>query len=468
MIQLFELKRYEERELKKLFDVDDSKWEHILFELLRKNIVAVKQQYVQFNYVGIVIVDKFTIFIFPKYLMFEKTINQEAEIKVLMDLFNKFSHRENLDRDIIEDMDLYSEESDNKFIPIVLFLIEDYLQNGIYYNEIDSVERDGAGEINWNITIDQVMPLYIKGNLLYPEVRTNCVSSDFHYIISKIHRIVIKECVDFINNTGLKYIINHKIDLDEMLIDESIDIEVLRYEIEKEIRVQFNDQKRRVLYSILAYLDEKASVLNEKILLYGTRNFKWIWEELCSIVFKNQFIADQHLSKYDKFMLFPPQWLLRGSTDVQLLEDNNEISMKKNRLTPDILRVVDLDGKKYILILDAKYYSIRTIQNGRGELKIINNPGIGDVTKQYFYQMALADYMDKNNITGVINAFLFPSTSYTELMGEVKLDFMEKYPHIILIKLNVQDMVQMYCNRKIYDLEDIKLLFLKTKSEVDR
>ena len=167
-------------------------------------------------------------------------------------------------------------------------------------------------------------------------------------------------------------------------------------------------------------------------------------------------------------MLFPPQWLLRGYTDVQLLEDNNEISMKKNRLTPDILRVVDLDGKKYILILDAKYYNIRTLQNDRGELKIINNPGIGDVTKQYFYQMALAEYMDKNNITGIINAFLFPSTSHTELMGEVKLDFMEKYPDIILIKLNVQDMVRMYCNSKNYGLEDIKLLFLKKRSEVDR
>lgn len=476
MIQLFELEQYEEKELKRIFNVDDSKWEQIFGELLRKNIILYEQKFIKFKYVGIIIICKFTIFILPKYLMFEKKDNYDIEIKSLLDLFNNFSRREKLDREIIEDIDLYSEELDNKFISIVLFLIEDYLQNDIYYNEIASVEMDGSGEINWDRTIDEVMALNIKGNLLYPELITNCISNDFYHIISKIHRMVIKECIDFINNTGLKYIINSEIELDEKLIDYSIDIESLRYEIEKEIRVQFNDQKKKVLYSIIAYLDEKASASNEKVLLYGTRNFKWIWEEICSVVFKNQFITKQGLNKYDKFMILPPKWSIYAyNQDAQVIEDNTEISMKKNRLTPDILRVVEFNDKKYMLILDAKYYNIRTIEDNKNQLKIIGNPGIGDITKQYCYHMALSSYMKKNNITNVINAFLFPTVSNTGVIGNVKLNFMDtiqdssdknEQTNIDLVKLNVPEMIQMYCKSKFYTVEDLESLFLKKKSEV--
>ena len=58
--------------------------------------------------------------------------------------------------------------------------------------------------------------------------------------------------------------------------------------------------------------------------------------------------------------------------------------MKKNRLTPDILKVFSKDNKKYLLILDAKYYNM-TFKNE----KLQGNPGIEDITKQYLYHSAL-------------------------------------------------------------------------------
>lgn len=471
MIQLFELKEYKEKELKKIFDVSDSKWEEIAIELIRKNIISYKEKSIQFKYVGIIIVCKFTIFILPKYLMFEKKDNYDIEIKSLLNLFNNFSRPEKLNREIIEDVDLYSEGIENKLISIILLLVEDYLQHDIYYNELANVERDGAGEINWDKTIDEVMPHHIKGNIFYSELITNCVSTDYYHIISKIHRMVIKECIDFINNTGLKYIINSEIELDEKLIDYSLEMESLKYEIEKEIRIQYNDRKKKVLYLILAYLEEKASTSGEKVLLYGTRNFKWVWEEMCSQIFENQFISTPELNKYKKFNISPPTWSIYGYNQAaELIEENTEISMKKNRLTPDIIRVIEFDDKKYILILDAKYYNIRAIEDRNNDLKIIENPGIGDITKQYCYHMALSSYMIKNNITNVINAFLFPTVSKTEVIGNVKLNFMDNMQNsddkdeqnkIDLIKLNVLEVIHMYCNNECYSGDDLKLLFLR-------
>ena len=57
---------------------------------------------------------------------------------------------------------------------------------------------------------------------------------------------------------------------------------------------------------------------------------------------------------------------------------------KKNRLTPDILKVYKLKEKKVLLILDSKYYFARVDSNGN----IIGNPGIDDITKQYLYHTA--------------------------------------------------------------------------------
>ena len=132
------------------------------------------------------------------------------------------------------------------------------------------------------------------------------------------------------------------------------------------------------------------------------------------------------------------------------------VMLKKNRLTPDILRTVILPEGKKLLILDAKYYNIRfDLELGT----VLGNPGIEDITKQYLYKIALKTYISENSISSdVLNAFLFPTMEPSNVQGYVKLDFMDEYcsDGIKLVMLNVEEIIDKYCNNVTYQMEDIQ------------
>lgn len=55
-------------------------------------------------------------------------------------------------------------------------------------------------------------------------------------------------------------------------------------------------------------------------------------------------------------------------------------------------------------IYDAKYYNINFHKNA-SEYKVIGQPGVADVTKQYLYQLAYDDFIAKQGYKYVQNMF---------------------------------------------------------------
>ena len=55
-------------------------------------------------------------------------------------------------------------------------------------------------------------------------------------------------------------------------------------------------------------------------------------------------------------------------------------------------------------IYDAKYYNINFHKNS-SEYKVIGQPGVADVTKQYLYQLAYDDFIAKQGYKYVQNMF---------------------------------------------------------------
>ncbi|UZP04709.1 LlaJI family restriction endonuclease [Clostridium botulinum] len=450
MILLKELRTYSKEELMNKLEVDKDDFQKIIKILDDKKIL--KYNYrgeIQFSYVGIVIVKGKTIFILPKYAECKNKENEIQVIKQVIKLLNEFTEREKLDKHNIDSFSLEQETLEDNLIPIICFLLDDYIENNIYINEIDSSELNGDGEINWDKTIDLVDPIVINRQWFYSDLITNRSIIDNDRYITRLHGAIINECMEFLRDTGLNLVLTYNVDEIENSLEDLDEVDRIDREIENEIMVQFNDRKKRVLQAIRAYIAKRSDTSDVNLLLYGTRNFKWVWEVICGYVFDNEFVKSGKKSKYKIYGIESPKWYIdnRNSTES---DDSNEYEMQKNRLTPDILKVVVYDDIRCLLILDAKYYNLR-IENEY----LKGNPGIDDITKQYLYHTTLKTYIEKNNIKKVINAFVFPCELKTYVQGEVVLDFMKQFSdvNINLIKLNVDEVINMYCGYKKYNLQ---------------
>ena len=91
-------------------------------------------------------------------------------------------------------------------------------------------------------------------------------------------------------------------------------------------------------------------------------------------------------------------------------------------LIPDLISIPKFDGGDYFIIFDAKYYNLQ-LEKGKS---LRGNPGVGDVTKQYLYQLAYRGFIKAHNIAVVKNCFLMP-TEGDEIIkkGTVKMPMLE-------------------------------------------
>lgn len=453
---LIELVSYSKRELLKCLEVNNEELEEILKVLDKKKIIKRNNDKFQFVYVGIAIVKNKPIFILPKYINIKNKDKQKLHLKKIIELLNEFTLRERLDENNIESIVFNEEKEENEFLSIIKFILDDYSEYGVYKNEIEAIELNGNGDINWDKTIEQIDPMVFNKQWIYADFITNKSIVDENKFITLIHGTILNECINILKKYHLDLFINCNEEVVEKTLEnlDEEDIEVLENEIDKEIAVQFNDRKRRVLYAMKSYLNRRCDIGESDLILFGTRNFKWIWEVICGYVFKNEFVNNGKNSKYEVFNITPPKWNINGSNVGN--KDTTDLEMKKNRLTPDILRTIILPEGKKLLILDAKYYNIRfDLELG----KVLGNPGIEDITKQYLYKVALKTYISKNTIgNDVFNAFLFPTMEPSNVQGYVKLDFMDEYcsDGIKLIMLNVEEIIDKYCNNVTYEMKDIQ------------
>ena len=74
-------------------------------------------------------------------------------------------------------------------------------------------------------------------------------------------------------------------------------------------------------------------------------------------------------------------------------------------LIPDLIGIYNVENKSAFVIFDAKYYCIQLDETKplRGQ------PGVGDVTKQYLYQLAYKNFITDHCIQEVKNCFLMPT-----------------------------------------------------------
>ena len=422
-----------------------------------------------FRYVGILFCKDRIIYVYPKYIEVEEPYVPKREMVQVINVLRKYNKS---NKEIIKEYTGKEGKNDVNILSLMLFLIRDYLYNGIYSNDQELVEINSSTDYSWQKTIDETYPIIKNNRPYYTEIYTVRKEYNEDDFIHRLHSWVITDCTLRLHESGLGDIYNYPIIelTGEEKRDFGDDTHILNC-IENELRIQFDDHKIMLLKAMSDYITVrgKMSTGDETMFLIGTRTFHTVWEDVCAKVFKSQ--RNEKLSELSKTFQPVADYVMNAPTSgkqelIELVKKPKwnyfgAYREPQNTFVPDFLSFYKNNKSEYYYyILDAKYYCPEL--NGT---TIRKNPGVEDVAKQYLYYLAYKYFLDAIKISplGVKNYFLMPKeTGRIEDVGYVELEFwhsIKDMPQEIRIKMLPADiMYEKYLNDEIIQLNELDII----------
>lgn len=441
-----EQRRYTQKELCKVFSCSEDKTVSIIRKLKEFGVIkAVKAEEKQrdmselvdedievsdvevgeneylyvFTFVGIIVVSGIVLKCYPKYLL--SAAHPERDLIQVIKVLEKYNSKEQIIR-------MFNDSSESRsfnLLAVLLFLMQDYYENGVYEKSDNIVESNGSGEIFWDKTINETFAIITNNRPYYLDLKTKKRITDNHNYFKYLHECVLTIASNELEDAGLLDLFELvSVDLSEETLNDFGDKEVILYNIEKELSTQFNTRKQIVLKAIYTYIDHSGSLHDIDCLsLFGTNSFNLVWEKVCAEIMNNQLdtrlgalrlptpLKDKY-SKQTKLVeiIEKPLWTVTGKTAT-------------DTLIPDIVSISMVNGKWQFLIFDAKYYNAK-LEPGMSPKA---QPGIESVTKQYLYQLAYQEFIDEHNFSSVKNCFILPTEDDAVLdKEEVSLQMLSK------------------------------------------
>ena len=370
-----------------------------------------------FTFVGVIVAVGRVLKCYPKYLL---NVKEPAdELRKVIKVLEKYNSKEQIVR-MFNDS---SESSSFNLLAVLLFLLQDYFENGVYTNTEDIIECNGSGEILWDKTINETFTLLSENRPYYTELQTRKrVTNDFDYF-KRLHECVVTMASKELQDAELLNLFEMSgIDLTDEELEDFGDKEYILYRIENELNTQFNTRKQLVLKTMYAYIDRRGSLYDTDCLsLFGTNSFNLVWEKVCADIMDNQLdvalgalklpvpLKDGYNRRQKLIELIEkPLWTLTGKC-------------AKDTLIPDLISICKVSGQYQFIIFDAKYYNAH-LEKG---IAPTDQPGIESVTKQYLYQLAYQKFIDEHEFASVKNCFLLPTeNSEIEDKGEVRMQML--------------------------------------------
>ena len=366
-----------------------------------------------FTFVGVIVVAGCVLKCYPKYL--PDNSQPLIELKQILRVIEKYSSKEQVIRMFNES----NESSAFNQLAVMLFLLHDYFENGVYTNTEDIIENNGSGEILWEKTINETFTLISRNKPYYPDLLTRKrVTNDYDFF-KRLHECILTKVSKDLKNADLSSLFEiTDIDLTDEELDEFGDKEYILYRLENELNCQFNTRKQLVLKTIYAYIDLSGSLYDtDSLSLFGTNSFNLVWEKVCAEILDNQLEKtlvelklpipvqkDDPLAKVKLINLIEkPKWSVADKE-------------AEDTLIPDLITI----SGEHFIIFDAKYYA-PVFALGKPPK---SQPGIESVTKQYLYQLAYQEFISKHGFAkgDVKNCFLMPTAKTAiQNMGTVSM-----------------------------------------------
>lgn len=416
---------------------------------------ALSSQLFVFSFVGVLAVEDYVFKCYPKYI----TGNPKplSELRQVLQVIRKYNSKAH----IISMSNGLDEQSPFNLLAIMLFLINDYYESGLYASQRAILEENGDGEINWDATINESFAFLIENRPVYTSLYTYGTIDDTDNIIRRIHQSILTYCSGLLQAVGL----NDLFDLEYlMLTEESLedigDDEFLLYQLSKEINVQFITRKQILLKTLYAFISQKSLLAQGfGLSMYGTSSFHTIWETVCAAVFGSHLrckLKELPLSLNARYLP------IQDSTLISLIDkpiwaahanDNTFPHTVPDTLVPDLITIFPREGANCFGIFDAKYYVIRLDESG-----VSGQPGIHDITKQYLYQRAYHAFLQDHNIRNVLNAFLCPGNGpHAEMLGEARFEMLHSLglQNIQVWKLPAAAMYNWYLDNQVIEIDQL-------------
>lgn len=269
-----------------------------------------------------------------------------------------------------ENINKGSNNTDNAWpIDSYLWLINDYLENGLYYNREKKISRSNSGKIEWKRTLQQV-PIYSDGNIIYDQLITSKMTPA-NDMITHIYKLCLRQSIDKIG-----WLFNYNFHIQ---IDQIVSIKEMIMRVRKELNETFDDIKRIRFNHMLNILKttEGDNMLSSHY-SYGITNYYYVFETMVDMLFDG--ITGDEKKKYDP----NGYWQLNGQN-----------RFLASRLRPDT--ILKRNDKTYTL--DAKMYQYGATHD-RSKLSETQS-----LQKQITYGDFVSNNLRDKNIR---NAFILP------------------------------------------------------------
>lgn len=417
-----------------------------------------------FDFVGVAVLGEHVFKCYPKYI--SSVSEPMKQLKKVLKVIKKYNRKEQL-------VYLYNGRENNRTfnrLAVSLYLLEDYFHNGIYTNQREVIETNGEGEILWDKTINETYPLLQNNRPYYMEIQTRNILDDETDYIRKLHECILSQCTVELNKKGILELFDiEEVELSSSLIEDFGDTDYIKYRLEHEMRTQFITRKQTLLKTIYAYIaSEKVNQGEIAFSLYGTNSFNLVWERVCAENFGS--VLKQKIK--DLPLKIVPEYEDKRDCKLQSIIDKpvwHQVTPyaavdEANTLKPDLICIYpvgnenDSGTEDYCFgIYDAKYYQINFEKKGK-KWVVTGNPGVGDVTKQYLYQLAYSDFILKQGYKYVQNMFFCPQEEAEPDYGYVEMKMMHNIgdgnlENILVVKLCAEEMYDIYLSgRKIKDI----------------
>lgn len=444
-----EQKRYTQENLRNIFDCTAEKTVAIIKKLKEYGVLkAVKATDVQkdmsdlidedieiidveigeneflyvFTFVGVITVSGCVLKCYPKYI---SNVAPKTELKQIIKVLERYNAKEQIIR-------MYNDNSESSafnLLGVMIFLMHDYYENGAYTNTQDIIETNGSGEILWDKTINETFTYLSNNRPYYIELFTQKrINDDFDYF-KRLHESIVSICSKELQDADLLDLFDIlPVEVSDEELDDFGETDYILYRIQNELNLQFNTRKQQLLKTLYAYVAHSSTLADiDCFTMFGTNSFNLVWEKVCAEVLDNQLQTPLGSLPISLTNGYNPNDLL-----ISLIEkpkwngykqDGSEFQkIAKETLIPDLVSIHKMNNSQQFIIFDAKYYNIQ-LEQGR---VLRGQPGIGDITKQYLYQLAYKKFVNDHGIQDVKNCLLMPTEQQNVIVkGYVNIEMLD-------------------------------------------
>lgn len=354
----------------------------------------------QFQFVGVLMVKGLIIVVYPKYVQDIQldSLAYFSKFKQILRVISKYKKRKE-QQIFLSNTDLFIRQNR---LGLAIKLLEHYSEYGLYHDDKAIIELNGDGEIHWLKTINETDVILSNKSPVYVDLYTENVMVDVQNIVRQIQLAVLTDIrVQF---ADILRLFDYDVPVDdEISLSDLGDNEILLYHLDNALHTQFVSYKLELIHLLKFYISNKSGIVNdESLTFFGVSKFDRVWEDVCKVVYNDD--LEHTLSQLGlRYKSLEGDIKLKNIVPKPIWQDlsNNEKYEASKSLELDVLHVNQ--KTKIFEIYDAKYYLLQFC-NG----KLNGQPGVGDVTKQYLYELAYKEIATMNGYD-FSNQFIVPS-----------------------------------------------------------